>query len=62
MKSFSVIIQIKDTEREHFPVVLFVMPYKVVSPYLTLNTSIPPEVEQLSEASTRADTYVSLFP
>ena len=45
MKSFSVIIQIKDTEHEYFPVVLFVMPYKVVSPYLTLNTSIPPEVE-----------------
>ena len=62
MKSFSVIIQIKDNEHEYFPVILFVMPYKVVSPYLTLNTSIPPEVEQLSEASTRADTYVSLFP
>ena len=45
MKSFSVIVQIKDNEHEYFPVVLFVMPYKVVSPYLTLNTSIPPEVE-----------------
>ena len=38
MKSFSVIIQIKDAEREYFPVVLFIMLYKVVSPYLTLNT------------------------
>ena len=47
MKSFSVIVQIKENEHEYFPVVLFVMPYKVVSPaaYLTLNISIPPEVE-----------------
>ena len=45
MKSFSVIIQIKDTEREYFPVVLFIMPYKVVNPYLTLNISIRPEVK-----------------
>ena len=45
MKSFRVVIQIKDNEHEYFHVVLFVMPYKVVSLYLTLNASIPPEVE-----------------
>ena len=34
MKSFSVIIQIKDNEHEYFPVVLFVMPYKGGEPIL----------------------------
>ena len=64
MKSFSVIVQIKDTEREYFPVVLFVMPYKVVSPYLTLNTSIPPEVEptlrSLGPSRHLCQLYISL--
>ena len=61
MKSFSVIIQIKDNEHEDFPVVLFVMPYKVVSPYLKLNTSIPPEVETNSQKPRPEPTLLSAY-
>jgi len=37
MKSFSVIIQIKDTEYEYFPVALVIMPYKVVLTFESVN-------------------------
>lgn len=37
MKSFCVTIQIKDTEHEYFPVVLVIMPYKVVLTFESVN-------------------------
>ena len=37
MKSVSVIIQIKDTEHEYFPVVLVIMPYNVVLTFESMN-------------------------
>ena len=37
MKSFRVIIQIKDTEHEYFPVVLVIMPYNVVLTFESMN-------------------------
>ena len=37
MKSFSVTIQIKDTEHEYFLVALVIMPYKVVLTFESVN-------------------------